>query len=66
MQACRYQQAVEGLGANPVDEVIVAGRRFRVTRIETLLRLSRAGPEGPGRRIPIQSKPPAYEDFRHE
>lgn len=42
-----YRQAADDLEASRSDEVIVLGRRFRITRIETLLRFSADGPEGP-------------------
>ncbi|MGC4885778.1 DUF5954 family protein [Micromonospora sp. DT227] len=61
-QAGLYQQAADELDAEPVDELVVAGRRFRVTRIETLLRLSLAGPEVPRASDPDPDQPPAADE----
>ncbi|MDM4783422.1 MULTISPECIES: DUF5954 family protein [unclassified Micromonospora] len=44
--------------------MIVAGRRFRVTRIGTLLRLSRAGIEGPRASDLDPEQPPAADRQR--
>ncbi|WP_018787878.1 DUF5954 family protein [Micromonospora sp. CNB394] len=60
-QAVLYRQAADDLDANPVDDLTVLGRRFRVTRIETLLRVSAKGPEGPRRSDPDPEQPPAVE-----
>ncbi|MFI6132845.1 DUF5954 family protein [Micromonospora sp. NPDC051141] len=56
-----YERAADDLDASLADEVIVAERRFRVTRIETLLRLSPAGPEGPRASDHDPEQPPAAE-----
>ncbi|WP_238161441.1 DUF5954 family protein [Micromonospora endolithica] len=58
-QTAFLQQAADDLDANPVDDLTVLGRRFRVTRIETLLRMSSGGPEGPRSSDPDPEQPPA-------
>ncbi|MBU8857722.1 hypothetical protein KSK32_10795 [Micromonospora sp. WMMB482] len=63
-QATAYQQAADNLDADPVDELTVLGHRLRVTRIETLLRLSTDGPEGPRPSDPDPDQPPAAD--RHQ
>ncbi|WP_434739857.1 DUF5954 family protein [Micromonospora sp. SH-82] len=46
-QTRAYARAADDLDATRADEVTVLGRRFRVTRIEVLLRFGPNGPEGP-------------------
>ncbi|GIJ81451.1 hypothetical protein SAMN05443287_1159 [Micromonospora phaseoli] len=46
-QTTTYRRAADQLGDTPIDEITVLNRRFRITRIETLLRFSPEGPEGP-------------------
>ncbi|MDG4798348.1 DUF5954 family protein [Micromonospora sp. WMMD1082] len=46
-QNAAYQQAADHLDRNRIDEITALGRRFRITRVETLLRFSPNGPEGP-------------------
>ena len=58
-QAAAYQQAADTLDTNPVDDVTVLGRHFRVTRIETLLRMDASGPEMPRPSDPDPDQPPA-------
>ena len=60
-QTAVLRQAADELDANPVDGLTVLGRRFRVTRIETLLRLSDNGPEGPRPSDPDPDQPPAAD-----
>ncbi|WP_243707503.1 DUF5954 family protein [Micromonospora sp. KC606] len=60
-QAALYHQAADELDGNPVDDLTVLGRRFRVTRIETLLRMSVDGPEGPRPSDPDPDQPPAAD-----
>ncbi|MET8045661.1 DUF5954 family protein [Micromonospora sp. NPDC005215] len=54
-QAAAYHQAADTLDTNPVDDVTVRGRHFRVTRIETLLRIGAAAPNCPADRTPTQT-----------
>ncbi|MFF3867072.1 DUF5954 family protein [Micromonospora sp. NPDC001898] len=60
-QAAVLQRAADELDASPVDDLVVLGRRFRVTRIETLLRMSHAAPEGPRASDPDPEQPPAAD-----
>ncbi|MBC8991521.1 hypothetical protein H9X95_15315, partial [Micromonospora chalcea] len=46
-QAAAYEQAADHLDATRPDEITVLDRHFRITRVETLLRFSPEGPEGP-------------------
>ncbi|MFI7650627.1 DUF5954 family protein [Micromonospora sp. NPDC049460] len=46
-ETAAYEQAAAALDGDRVDEIEVLGRRFRITRVETLLRFSPDGPEGP-------------------
>jgi hypothetical protein len=46
-EAAAYAQAADDLDATRADELTVLGRRFRVTRVETLLRFGPDGPEPP-------------------
>ncbi|SBT39051.1 DUF5954 family protein [Micromonospora narathiwatensis] len=57
-EAAAYRQAADDLEASRADEVSVLGRRFRITRIETLLRFSSDGPEGPRPSDPDPDPPP--------
>ncbi|RLK12668.1 hypothetical protein DER29_5952 [Micromonospora sp. M71_S20] len=60
-QTVVLRQAADELDANPVDDLTVFGRRFRVTRIETLLRMSNVAPEGPRPSDPDPEQPPAAD-----
>ncbi|MEU7925354.1 DUF5954 family protein [Micromonospora sp. NPDC049801] len=57
-QTAAYQQTADDLDTNPVDDVTALGRHFRVTRIETLLRMSASGPEMPRPSDPDPDQPP--------
>ena len=57
-EAAEYRRAADELEASRADEVSVLGRRFRVTRVETLLRFSADGPEGPRPSDPDPEPPP--------
>ncbi len=57
-ETAAYQQAADDLDHSRADETTVLGRRFRVTRIETLLRFAPDGPEGPRRSDPDPDSPP--------
>ncbi|MBM0230467.1 hypothetical protein JNW91_00420 [Micromonospora sp. STR1_7] len=57
-QAAAYQQTADALDTNPVDDVTALGRHFRVTRIETLLRMGASGPEMPRPSDPDPDQPP--------
>ncbi|MEH0929707.1 DUF5954 family protein [Micromonospora sp. CPCC 205558] len=57
-QAAAYQQTADTLDTNPVDDVTALGRHFRVTRIETLLRMGATGPEMPRPSDPDPDQPP--------
>ncbi|MEV4754803.1 DUF5954 family protein [Micromonospora sp. NPDC049559] len=46
-EAAAYARAADEFDAARADETTVLGRRFRVTRIEILLRFGPDGPEGP-------------------
>ncbi|WP_329110271.1 DUF5954 family protein [Micromonospora sp. NBC_01699] len=46
-EAAAYARAADELDASRADELTVLGRRFRVTRIEILLRFGSDGPEPP-------------------
>lgn len=54
-----YATAADQLDAERADELTVAGRRFRVVRVERLVRI---GPDGPrGRVLPIPTpSPPSW------
>ncbi|MDG9674794.1 DUF5954 family protein [Micromonospora sp. DH14] len=56
--AAAYRQTADTLDTNPVDDVTVLGRHFRVTRIETLLRMGASGPEMPRPSDPDPDQPP--------
>ncbi|MFI6129453.1 DUF5954 family protein [Micromonospora sp. NPDC051141] len=60
-QTAALQRAADELDAQPVDDLTVLGRRFRVTRIETLLRMSHGAPEGPRPSDPDPEEPPAAD-----
>ncbi|WP_435204988.1 DUF5954 family protein [Micromonospora sp. bgisy143] len=57
-QTAAYQQTADTIDTNPVDDVTALGRHFRVTRIETLLRMSASGPEMPRPSDPDPDQPP--------
>ncbi|WP_330440460.1 DUF5954 family protein [Micromonospora sp. NBC_00821] len=63
-QAAAYQQAADTLDTNPVDNVTALGRQFRVTRIETLLRMGSSGPEMPRPSDPDPDQPPGARPAR--
>ncbi|MEU7589998.1 DUF5954 family protein [Micromonospora sp. NPDC049230] len=63
-QTTAYQQAADALDINPVDNVTVLGRQFRVTRIETLLRMGSGGPEMPRPSDPDPDQPPGADRQR--
>lgn len=63
-QAVAYQQAADNLDTNPVDNVTVLGRHFRITRIETLLRMDASGPEMPRPSDPDPDPPPGVDRQR--
>ncbi|MGC5309962.1 DUF5954 family protein [Micromonospora zamorensis] len=63
-QAVAYKQAADTLDTNPVDNVTVLGRHFRVTRIETLLRMGASGPEMPRPSDPDPDQPPGADRQR--
>ncbi|MFI7335903.1 DUF5954 family protein [Micromonospora aurantiaca (nom. illeg.)] len=46
-ETAAYEQAAATIEGSRADEVEVLGHRFRITRVETLLRFSPDGPEGP-------------------
>lgn len=57
-EAAEYARAADELAASRADEVAVLGRRFRITRIETLLRFCADGPEPPRPSDPDPEPPP--------
>ncbi|RIV39114.1 hypothetical protein D2L64_09585 [Micromonospora radicis] len=57
-EAAEYRRAADELEATRADEVNVLGRRFRVIRIETLLRFCADGPEPPRPSDPDPEPPP--------
>ncbi|MEU8388847.1 DUF5954 family protein [Micromonospora sp. NPDC048843] len=63
-QAVAYQQTADTLDTNPVDDVTALGRHFRVTRIETLLRMGASGPEMPRPSDPDPDQPPGADRQR--
>ncbi|MET7949127.1 DUF5954 family protein [Micromonospora sp. NPDC005324] len=63
-QAAAYQQTADTLDTNPVDDVTALGRQFRVTRIETLLRMGVSGPEMPRPSDPDPDQPPGADRQR--
>ncbi|MDG4838382.1 DUF5954 family protein [Micromonospora sp. WMMD967] len=63
-QAVAYQQTADTLDSDPVDEVTVLGRHFRVTRIETLVRMGASGPEMPRPSDPDPDQPPGADGQR--
>ncbi|MER5459062.1 DUF5954 family protein [Micromonospora sp. NPDC002389] len=65
-QATAYQQATDALEAGRTDEISVEQRRFRITRVETLLRFDDDGPEGPRRSDPDPDLPPEADAERPE
>jgi Family of unknown function (DUF5954) len=54
----RYAQAADDLDAHRCDEIDVAGRQFRVVRVEHLIQVGRDGPEMP-RPSDFDPDPPA-------
>ncbi|WP_433531271.1 DUF5954 family protein [Micromonospora sp. CA-263727] len=46
-QNAAYQKAADHVERRRADEVTVLGQRFRIARVETLLRFAPDGPEGP-------------------
>ncbi|MGC4814798.1 DUF5954 family protein [Micromonospora sp. DT228] len=63
-QTAAYQQTADTLDTKPVDDVTVLGRHFRVTRIETLLRMGASGPEMPRPSDPDPDQPPGADRQR--
>lgn len=61
VRAAVLQRAADELDAKAVDDLTLLGCRFRVTRIETLLRMSNDGPEGPRPSDPDPEQPPAAD-----
>ncbi|MER5457164.1 DUF5954 family protein [Micromonospora sp. NPDC002389] len=57
-EAAEYRRAADRIEATRANEVTVLGRRFRITRVETLLRFSADGPEGPRPSDPDPEPPP--------
>ncbi|MDG4760440.1 DUF5954 family protein [Micromonospora sp. WMMD710] len=63
-QAAAYQHTADTLDTNPVDDVTALGRHFRVTRIETLLRMGASGPEMPRPSDTDPDQPPGADRQR--
>jgi Family of unknown function (DUF5954) len=59
-----YAAAADRLDAERPSDLAVAGRRFRVVRVERLVRIGQTGPRGHVRPTPTRSHPVMVQEQR--